>query len=51
MTDAELYEALRTRGDIVEERVTSPAHTFILTLRNGTIVLEWNNAVKKVFLR
>ena len=51
MTDAELYEALRERGDIVEERVTFPGHVFILTLRNGTIKLKGSKEIKKAFLR
>lgn len=50
MTDAELYDSLRERGDIIEERVTIE-HIFVLTLRNGIIELEWSKEVKKVFLR
>jgi hypothetical protein len=51
MTDAELYMALRDRGDIIEERVAFPGHKLILTLTNGEIELPWSKEIKNVFLR
>lgn len=51
MTDAELYEELRKRGDIVEEYIPYPQEMIILYLRNGVIMLEWSEETKKVFLK